>query len=85
MIKPSDTVLHKPSGETWIVCGVDHSKGELIPCGYPFPTLAKVSDCELVKEGYTAHGQPEEYIKALQKHGLDRFIDPLSAMFHGFI
>ena len=39
----------------------------------------------LVKEGYTAHGQPEEYIKALQKHGLDRFIDPLAAMFHGFI
>lgn len=85
MIRPSDTVLHKPSGETWVVCGVDHNKGELIPCGYPFPTLAKLSDCELIEEGYTAHGQPEEYIKALQKHGLDRFIDPLAAMFHGFI
>jgi hypothetical protein len=85
MIRPNDIVLHKPSGETWVVCGVDHSKGELIPCGYPFPTLAKVSDCELIEEGYTAKGQPEEYIKALQKHGLDRFIDVRSAMFHGII
>lgn len=85
MIKPSDTVLHKPSGETWVVCGVDHDKGELIPCGYPFPTLAKLSDCELIEEGYTAHGQPKEYIEALQKHGLERFIDPLAAMFHGII
>lgn len=85
MIRPSDVVLHKPSGETWVVCGVDHEKDELIPCGYPFPTLAKASDCELVEEGYTAKGQPEEYIKALKKHGLDRFIDVRSAMFHGFL
>ena len=30
MIRPNDIVLHKPSGEKWVVCGVDHSKGELI-------------------------------------------------------
>lgn len=85
MIKPSDVVLHKPTGETWVVCGVDNEKGELIPCGYPFPTLAKIEDCELVKEGYTAHGQPKEYIEALMDKGLTRFIDVLSAMWHGFI
>lgn len=75
MIRPNDTVLHKPSGETWVVCGVDHERGELIACGYPFPTLAKLSDCELVEEGDTAKGQPEEYIRALRKHGLYRFVD----------
>ena len=85
MIRPSDVVLHKPTGETWVVCGVDHEKVELIPCGYPFPTLAKLTDCELVEECYTAKGQPEEYIKALQERGLTRFIDVRAAMFHGII
>lgn len=85
MIRPSDTVLHKPTGEEWVVCGVDYERGELIPCGYPFPTLAKLSDCEPVEEGYTARGQPIEYIEALQKHGLCRFIDVRAAMFHGIL
>ena len=85
MIRPSDIVLHKPTGETWVVCGIDHEKGELIPCGYPFPTIAKLEDCELVEEHYTAKGQPEEYIKALQECGLTRFIDVKAAMFHGII
>ena len=85
MIRPNDVVLHKPSGEKWVVCGVDHSKDELIPCGYPFPTLAKLSDCELIEERYHIEPQTEEQIKALQKEGLDRFIDGLSAMFHGII
>lgn len=85
MIKPSDIVLHKPTGETWVVCGIDHDKGELIPCGYPFPTIARLEDCELVEERYTVKGQPEEYIKALQERGLTRFIDVRAAMFHGII
>lgn len=85
MIRPNDTVLHKPSGETWVVCGVDYDNDELIPCGYPFPTLAKISDCELIKEGYISRGQPEEYINALREHHLDRFIDIRSAMFHGYM
>lgn len=85
MIRPNDIVLHKPSGEEWVVCGVDHSKDELIPCGYPFPTVAKISDCELVVENYSVEPQTEEQIKALQKHGLYRFIDVRSAIFHGII
>ena len=74
MIKPNDIVIHKPSGEKWVVCGVDYRTGELIPCGYPFPTLAKISDCELVEERYHIMAQTEEQIKALQREGLDRFI-----------
>ena len=85
MIRPSDIVLHRPTGETWVVCGVDRERGELIPCVYPFPSIAKIDDCELIAEGYTAYGQPEEYIKALQERGLSRFIDARAAMFHGFI
>lgn len=73
MIKPNDTVLHRPSGETWVVCGVDNYKGELIPCGYPFPSLAKLSDCELIESGDGK--QPKEYADALRKHGLDRFVE----------
>ena len=85
MIRPSDVVLHKPTDETWVVCGVDREKGELIPCGDPVPMLAKIEDCELIEERYAAHGQPEDYIRALQKHGLTRFIDARAAMFHGII
>ena len=53
MIKADDVVLHKPSGETWVVCGVDRAASELIPCGYPFPTIAKLADCELVSPSKT--------------------------------
>lgn len=84
-IRPSDIVLHKPSGEKWVVCGVNREQGRLIPCGYPFPTVAKIEDCELIEERYTENGQPEEYIKALKKHGYESYIDPMAPMFHGFL
>lgn len=45
-MKTGDTVLHKPTGERWIVA-VCNSK-EVIPCGWPL-TLADPNDCELVK------------------------------------
>lgn len=48
-IRANDVVRHNPSGETWVVCGVSYERNELVPCGYPFPTLAKLSDCELVE------------------------------------
>ena len=34
-IRPNDTILHKPTGETWVVCGVDREKGKLIPLRLP--------------------------------------------------
>lgn len=85
IIMPSDIVLHRPTGETWTVCGVDHKAGRLIPCGYPFPTVARVDDCEVVERHYETQYQTEEQIRALQKHGLTSFIDVKSAMFHGII
>jgi hypothetical protein len=42
----ADTVLHRPTGETWTVAYVHGD--ELCPCGWP-ETIAQVSDCELVK------------------------------------
>lgn len=45
-IMPNDTVKHRPSGEIWVVCGVNHESGNLVPMGYPFPSIAKVEDCE---------------------------------------
>lgn len=74
MIKANDLVLHKPSGETWVVCGVDPAAGELIPCGYPFPTVAKLADCELVRPSKTTK-QPRELKDCLLKHGLGRFAE----------
>lgn len=46
MIKTGDHVLHKPSGETWIVAYVDGS--DIAWCGWP-SGFARVLDCEIVK------------------------------------
>jgi len=73
-IRPSDIVRHIPSGETWVVCGVNYDTGHLIPCGYPFPSIAKIADCELVEERYSAEGQPDEYITALRALGMESYI-----------
>lgn len=67
------------------MCGIDYAGGDLIPCGCPFPPIAKISDCELVKSGYLSRPQSKEQIEALKKEGLERFIDVTSAMFHGMI
>ena len=41
------TVLHRPTGETWTVAYVHGD--ELCPCGWP-ETIAKISDCDLLRE-----------------------------------
>lgn len=65
----------------WIISG----GGRLIPCGYPFPTVARIEDCEVIERHYETQYQTEEQIKALQKYELTSFIDVKSAMFHGLI
>lgn len=71
-IKAGDVVKHEPTGETWVVCGVDYKSGGLIPCGYPFPTLGRISDCALVRQG---SGQSKEMKNALRDHHLFSFIE----------
>lgn len=82
-IKPNDIVLHKPTGEKWVVCGVNNATGELIPCGHPFPSIAKISDCELLESKYMTKPQTIEQINLLKEYGLTNFIDVTSTMFHG--
>jgi len=82
-IRPNDTVLHKPTGETWVVCGVNRDKGTLIPCGYPFPSMARLEDCELVERRYEDDPQSVEEIKALRGHGLNSYVDERSAKLCG--
>ncbi len=43
-IRTGDEVLHKPSGETWLVAGVED--GRLMWVGWPEGTVP-VTDCEL--------------------------------------
>lgn len=65
-IMPNDIVLHVPSGEKWAVCGVDHIRGELVPYGYPFPTIAQISDCVLLELCYEQMGQTREAAQELE-------------------
>lgn len=46
-VKPGDTVLHRPSGERWVVAAVSDDGTELVCCGWP-ETIAKQADCEVV-------------------------------------
>lgn len=84
-IKPNDIVLHKPSGEKWVVAGVNAYDGKLVPMGYPFPSIANISDCELIEGRYEFECQGEDVIKALMQCGMQNFVDVRSAMFHGLI
>jgi len=81
VIKPNDIVLHKPSGEKWVVAGVNYDEGRLIPMGYPFPSLAYISDCELLEERYESEFQDLGVIRYFRDHGLVSYIDDLSAVF----
>lgn len=84
-IMPNDIVRHKPTGETWVVAGVNHQTKKLVPMGYPFPTIAKAGDCEILERRYETESQSKEVIEALKKHGLLNFIDVRSAMWHGLL
>lgn len=72
-MRANDFVLHIPSGEEWVVCGVNYEQGYLIPCGYPFPSMARISDCELIESRNKP--QDEDMINALRKHGLESYIE----------
>lgn len=84
-IKPNDIVLHKPSGERWVVAGVNAFDGKLIPKGYPFPSIANIKDCELIEGRYEVEYQDEDMIKALMQCGMKSFVDIRSAMMHGLM
>lgn len=72
-IRPNDIVRHLPSGEEWTVCGVNKQSGYLIPCGYPFPSMGKIEDCELLES--RGLPQTEEYKEALKRKGCNSFIE----------
>lgn len=67
-MRANDIVRHEPTGEEWVVCGVNVKYGELVPCGFPFPSIAKISDCTLIEARNLP--QDEEQKKALRQHGL---------------
>lgn len=58
LIDTGDFVLHKPSGEEWVVAYVEN--GRVACCGWPY-TLAELSDCQL-----TAKATPEKRQKLLE-------------------
>ena len=49
-IEAGDSVKHGPTGETWLLLGVDTKRGKVCVAGWP-PTMAVLSDCTLTKKG----------------------------------
>lgn len=47
-VRAGDSVVHGPSGETWLVAAMSPDGTELVCCGWP-ETVAKVADCTLAK------------------------------------
>lgn len=58
-MRTGDVVLHRPSGEKWLVAMADEA--DIMPCGWP-ETVARVSDCEIVTAADDA-----EHIKVLRE------------------
>ena len=84
-IRPNDVVLHKPTGEKWVVAGVHYDGKTLVPMGYPFPSIADVADCELVESHYASRPQEENVIRSLLAHGMESYVDAKSAKLHGIL
>ena len=57
-IRTGDTVIHGPSGETWIVAYADYRRGILAWVGWP-PGHAQLSDCKRVKACTDEENQKE--------------------------
>jgi hypothetical protein len=47
-INCGDHVLHRPSGEEWVVAAADHTNDQLMWCGWP-EGCAKISDCRVIR------------------------------------
>lgn len=65
-IDTGDTVLHRPTGEEWLVAGV--SGDRLYWCGWP-PGRADLADCELVRKATPA--EREELLHRLANKPTD--------------
>lgn len=50
MIQAGSTVRHRPTGEDWFVLGVNKTDDRICVAGWP-PTMALLSDCELIETG----------------------------------
>jgi len=46
-MKAGDDVKHIPTGEEWVLAGVDTKRGEVYPAGWP-ESIADIKDCELI-------------------------------------
>ena len=73
MIRPNDVILYKPTGEKFVVYGVDKEQENVIVWGKSFAKLS-ADDCELVDEKY----QTKTQINMLREHGLTKYIDIFS-------
>lgn len=49
-IQAGDTVKHGPTGEEWVLLGVNKEKNRVCVAGWP-PSMAYLSDCELIVKG----------------------------------
>lgn len=60
MIKEGSIVTHEPTGEYWFLLGVNRKNNNVCVAGYP-PTIAKLSDCTELEEGYGINDEQLEY------------------------
>lgn len=63
MIKPhmTYTAYHRPTGESWVILGVNEIKDEVCAAGWP-ATIAKLSDCTNLEERSVRTIEEEVYM-----------------------
>jgi len=62
-IHAGDYAHHEPSGEEWVVLGVDAKGDRLCAMGWP-NSIARLSDCRLTERG---HGLTDDEVAARQQ------------------
>jgi len=81
-IMPNDRVRHVPTGKELTVVGVNFRRQEVITDVWPFPTVFKLEDCELIEKRYDTEPQTWDQILALKRVGYQNFVDTCSDMYH---
>lgn len=59
---------HNPSGEDWLLLGINEAKNNVCVAGWP-PTWARLSDCVNIVEAHTLTEEELQYRK--EKFGSD--------------
>lgn len=74
VIRAGDMVRNTRTGERLIVAGVNYELNQFVPMGYPFPSIEKICEYEVVERD--AVTVTEHIRNSLRNHHMESYIEP---------